>query len=246
MKPIEPGATEYKRLAGEGAADLVESGMLVGLGTGSTALYAVRRIAALINAGRLRDVVGVASSVATEAEARRLGIPVANGDLSEEIDLTIDGADEVDPQFDLIKGGGGALFREKIVAESSRRLIIVADESKLSRRLGERARLPIEVLAFGWRAAARFVESVLPGSSPLLRRGSDGAPFGTDEGNLILDCAPGPITEPRRVAAALSARAGIVAHGLFLGLTTDLILAGATGVSHRTGSRADRSISRQP
>ena len=241
MKPVEGSSAEYKRQAGERAAELVESGMIVGLGTGTTALYAVRRIAALIEDGRLRDIVGVGSSLATESEARRLGIPISNRDLAREIDLTIDGADEIDPRLDLIKGGGGALFREKIVAESSRRVVIVADESKLSRRLGERARLPVEVLAFGWRTANRYLESVLPGSSPVLRRHPDGAPFTTDEGNLILDCATGPIAELREVAAALSARAGIVAHGLFLGLATDLIIAGATGVSHRTGPASDAS-----
>ena len=235
MMPIEPSATQYKRQAGERAAELVESGMIVGLGTGSTAIYAIRRIAALIADGRLRDVVGVGTSVATESEARRLGIPVANGDFAQEIDLTIDGADEIDPRLNLIKGGGGALFREKIVAQSSRRVIIAADASKLVQHLGEQARLPVEVVAFGWRATTRYLESVFSGSSPVLRRHPNGAPFTTDEGNLILDCATGPIVELKEVAAALSARAGIVAHGLFLDLATDLVVAGATGISHRVG-----------
>ena len=233
MTPTERSTANYKKQAGERAADLVESGMIVGLGTGSTAMCAIRRIATLIADGRLRNVMGICSSVGTESEARSLGIPVSATDFARDIDLTIDGADEIDSRFDLIKGGGGALLRERIVAQSSRRVVIAADESKLSRCLGERARLPVEVLAFGWRANARYLESVLPGSGPALRRHPNGAPFTTDEGNLILDCATGPIAEPQEVAAALSARAGIVAHGLFLGLATDLVIAGAAGISHR-------------
>ena len=126
-------ATALKRQAGEQAAALVESGMLIGLGTGSTAIFATRRIAARLRAGELRDIVAIATSRATDAAARELGIPMLTDDLPRAIDLTIDGADEVDPALDLIKGGGGALLREKIVAQASRRIVIVVDESKLSR-----------------------------------------------------------------------------------------------------------------
>ncbi|MEO8449079.1 MAG: ribose-5-phosphate isomerase RpiA [Gemmatimonadota bacterium] len=229
----------YKRQAAESAADLVESGMVVGLGTGTTAFYALRRIAALIHAGSLRDVVGVATSLATEVEARRLGIPVGDADFVRDIDLDIDGADEVDPGFNLIKGRGGALLREKVVAQSSGRVVIVADETKLSDRLGTQAQLPVEVLQFGWRAHARYVESVVPGcDAPVRRRHNGAVPFITDEGNFILDCAVAPIADPSEVAAALSARAGIAGHGLFLGLTTDLIVAGEQGVVHLTARPA--------
>ena len=140
------------------------------------------------------------------------------------IDLTIDGADEVDPQLDLIKGGGGALLREKIVAQASRREIIVVDESKLSPVLGTRWALPIEVIPFGWRSQARFIEAL--GGRVVVRQDGHGAPFRTDQGNIILDCAFGPIARLQELAQRLAARAGIVEHGLFLGIATDLIVAG--------------------
>lgn len=225
------GRTRHKQAAAERAADFVQSGMIVGLGTGSTAIFAVRRIGALLAAGVLRDVVGVPTSAATEAEARGLRIPLIAMDWSGEIDLTIDGADEVDPALDLIKGGGGALLREKIVAQASRREIIAVDDTKLSPQLGARSAVPVEVVSFGWPSQARYIEAL--GARVNLRARPDGAPFRTDQGNLILDCAFGPIPRPDRLADALDARAGIVEHGLFLGLATDLVVAGAGGVTHR-------------
>ena len=224
--------SRYKREAAERAVEFVESGMIVGLGTGSTAIFAVRRIGALLGTGALRDLVGVPTSSSTEAEARRLGIPqVDAADGSHEIDLTIDGADEVDPALNLIKGGGGALLREKIVAQASRREIIVVDDSKLSPGLGTRP-LPVEVIPFGWRSQVGYLESL--GARVSLRMDNGRAPFRSDEGNLILDCAFGSIERPTELAALLDARAGIVEHGLFLGLATDLIVAGEAGISHRT------------
>ena len=149
-----------KQAAAERAVDFVQSGMIVGLGTGSTAIFATRRIGALLREGALRDITGFATSKQTDEEARKLGIPMLTDDLPKAIDVTIDGADEVDPQLNLIKGGGGALLREKIVAEASAREIIVVDESKLSPVLGTRWPLPIEVMAFGWRSQARYLESL--------------------------------------------------------------------------------------
>jgi ribose 5-phosphate isomerase A len=145
-----------------------------------------------------------------------------------DIDLTIDGADEVDPALNLIKGGGGALFREKIVAQASRRLVIVVDESKLSPNLGEKHSLPVEVARFGWKSQERFVAAL--GGHPVLRPGTGGHPYETDQGNWILDCAFGPIADPVELAMRLAARAGIVEHGLFCALASEVIVAGDGGV----------------
>jgi ribose 5-phosphate isomerase A len=144
------------------------------------------------------------------------------------IDLTIDGADEVDPALNLIKGGGGALLREKIVAQASRRVVIVVDESKLSAALGTNHSLPVEVARFGWESQQRFLESL--GGKPTVRTAASGQPFETDQGNWILDCAFGPIADPEDLAAQLAARAGIVEHGLFCGIASEVIVAGENGV----------------
>lgn len=224
--------TTYKIAAAHWAVRFVENGMKVGLGTGSTAIHATRRIAELLAAGELRDLMGFATSRATYAEAVRLGIPMLDDDLPADLDLVIDGADEVDPALDVIKGGGGALLREKIVAQTSRRVIIVADEGKLSPQLGSQWPVPVEVLPFGWRSQARYLEAL--GAAWTLRHTPDGRQFVTDSGNMILDCAFGPIADPARLAALLGERAGIVEHGLFIGLTTDLVVAGSDGIEHRT------------
>jgi ribose 5-phosphate isomerase A len=184
----------------------------------------------LLQEGRLRDVLGVPCSRQVEEEARRLSIPLTTLNEHPVVDLTIDGADEVDPDLNLIKGGGGALLREKIVAQASRREIIVVDESKLSPALGTHWPVPVEVVPFGWRTQAAYLESL--GGQPTLRLSDDGTPFKTDQGNLILDCQFEPISDPAQLAARLNERAGIVEHGLFLGLATDVIIAGAQGVRH--------------
>jgi len=224
-EPLE----RYKREAAERAAAHVESGMILGLGTGSTAIFAIRWIADRLRDGSLDGITGVATSIAVAAEARRLGIPLP-AEMPPAIDLTIDGADEVDPELNLVKGGGGALLREKIVAQASRRVIVVADQSKLSAQLGSLAVLPLEVVPFGWRAQLGFVESL--GAAATVRRAPGGRPVRTDQGNVILDCAFGPIDRPAELAARLAGRAGIVEHGLFLGLATDLIVSGPDGVRH--------------
>jgi ribose 5-phosphate isomerase A len=222
-------AASLKQQAGEYAAALVESGMVCGLGTGSTAIFATRRIADRLHTGDLKDIIAIATSRATATQARELGIPMLTDDIPRDIDLTIDGADEVDPSLNLIKGGGGALLREKIIAQATRREVIVVDESKLSPRLGTHWVLPVEVLEFGWRSQARFLESLGAVVTP---RQSAGDLFRTDQGNMILDCGFGPIADPAALATQLGARGGIVEHGLFIGLAHDLIVAGTAGVRH--------------
>jgi ribose 5-phosphate isomerase A len=220
-----------KRAAAEYAVRLVHSGMVVGLGAGSTAAYAVRAIAANREHGQLRDIVGVPCSSEVEATARRLGVPLTTLEDCGTIDLTIDGADEVDPDLNLIKGGGGALLHEKIVAQASRREIIVVDASKPSPRLGTHEPVPVEVVPFGWGSQRGFVERL--GARVSLRQTGSGQPFRTDQGNFILDCAFGPIANATALARELEARAGIVEHGLFLRLATDLFVATDDGVEHR-------------
>jgi ribose 5-phosphate isomerase A len=222
---------QFKEEAAKRAVQFVQSGMRVGLGTGSTAIFATRRIAELLQTGELSEIVAFATSKATAEEAVRLGIPLLPDDLPEDLDVTIDGADEVDPEMNLIKGGGGALLREKIVAQVSRREIIVVDETKPSPRLGTHWPVPAEVIPFGWRSQARYLESL--GARYTIRKNHDGKQFVTDSGNMILDCHFGPIADARQLAVALNSRAGIVEHGLFIGLATDLIVAGASGVQYR-------------
>jgi ribose 5-phosphate isomerase A len=225
---------QYKQAAAERAVELVQSGMVVGLGTGETATYAIRRIGALLRAGTLEDIEGVATSLATAAEAVRWGIPLLEESRVTPTDIIIDGADEIDPALNLIKGRGGALLREKIVAQTSRRVVIVADHSKLSPVLGTRSPLPVEVVPFGSRYQPDYLRGLLPQAQISFRMGPNTSPVRTDQGNFILDCVTGPIEEPEELARRLQARAGVVAHGLFLGLATDVIVAGQSGIEHRT------------
>ncbi len=222
---------ELKRQAAAAAVSLVESSMVVGLGAGSTARMALEILARRLHRGELRDVRGVPCAEQVAADARRLGIPLTTLEEHPTIDLTIDGADEVDPRARLIKGGGGALLREKIVAQASCREVIIVDETKLSPVLGTRWPLPVEVLPFGWRTHLAFLQEL--GATPTLRTQENGMPFRTDQGNYILDCAFGPIRDPEALAQALAGRAGVVGHGLFLDLVTDLIVATQAGLEHR-------------
>jgi len=228
-----------KQQAAWHAVQFVDSGMVVGLGAGSTAAAAMRRIGELLRDGTLENILGVPCSTRVEREARGFGIPLTTLEEHPLLDLTIDGADEVDANLDLIKGGGGALLREKIVAQASRREIIVVDESKLSPALGTNWAVPVEVIPFGWRSQIAFLQSL--GARADLRTNSEGKPLKTDQGNSILDCDFGPISEPRRLAAELSWRAGVVEHGLFLGLATDVIIASDDGITHlKRGELDDR------
>ena len=221
---------QLKQKAAERAVDFVESGMVVGLGHGSTAIFAVRRIAQLLQSGQLEDILGVPCSIHVEEEARELGIPLTTLDDHPIIDLTIDGADEVDPDLNLIKGGGCALLREKIVAQASTREIIVVDESKLSPALGTHWAVPVEVIPFGCRSQCAYLESL--GARLTVRQNDNGSIFNTDQGNLLLDCDFGAISQPNELAERMNGRSGIVEHGLFLGLATDVIVAGERGIQH--------------
>ena len=231
-----PSEQQLKQQAADQVLTYIQSGMVVGLGHGSTAILAVRGLAEKLSRGELTNIQGIPCSRAVEAEARKLGIPLTTledhvpGPTGHVIDLTFDGADEVDPALNLIKGGGGALLREKIVAQSSRYEIIIVDETKLSPALGTHWAVPVEVIPFGWRTQDAYMESL--GARPKLRLGPDGAPFVTDQGNYILDCTFGPLADPVALGARLDTRTGIVCHGLFLGLANEVIVAGASGIRY--------------
>ncbi len=217
-----------KRQAAERAVAAVRSGMVVGLGTGSTAVFVVRRLGELLAAGELQRIVGVPTSEATAREAERCGLPLGSLDDYPSLDVAIDGADEIDPHLNLIKGLGGALLREKIVAAAARRLIIVADESKRVSQLATRAPVPVEVIPFARRPVADYLASL--GARVVLRE-RDGRPFVTDEGNVILDCHFAGLTDPPAMARLIRAQPGVVEHGLFLGMATEAIVAGEKGVT---------------
>lgn len=232
MQPDASSLERLKRLAAERAVELVESGMLLGLGTGSTAALAVEAIGRRLAEGGLRDVRGVPTSVRTRDLARGAGIPLTDLDESPCLDLTIDGADEVAPTLDLVKGGGGALLREKIVACATRRNVIVVDESKLVDRLGRNFPLPVEVVRFGWSTHVAALGRL--GAEVTLRRSPGGAPYVTDEGHFLLDCRfADAIADPAGLERDIRARPGVVETGLFLGLATTLIVAGGDGVRIR-------------
>ena len=221
-------ADAQKKAAGAAAAALVESGMVVGLGTGSTAAWFVRALGE-----RKLDVTCVATSLATEELATSVGLKVAQLGETREIDLTVDGADEVGPGLALIKGGGAALLREKLVWEASRRCVVIADAGKVVKTLG-RYPLPIEVVAFGHKTIAARICDVLAefeiGMAPRLRA-KDGLPVRTDGGNLIYDAACGRIEEPASLAAALKSITGVVDHGLFLDLAEQALIGAPDGVT---------------
>ena len=207
--------------------------MRVGLGTGSTVAHFLRHVGARIACGDLVDVVGVPTSIRTERAARALGIPI--GTLSElgSLDLTVDGADEVDPVLNLIKGLGGALLREKMVAQASARFVVIVDDAKLVGRLGERAPVPVEVVTFECESHMRWFEAL--GADPRVRRDEAGDAYVTDNGHLIVDChfVKG-IPDPLELESRLSGRAGVVESGLFLDMADEVVVAGAGGVRRMT------------
>ncbi|MBS1915264.1 MAG: ribose-5-phosphate isomerase RpiA [Bacteroidetes bacterium] len=213
-----------KQLAAEKAVEQVESGMIVGLGTGSTAYWAIEKIGEKVKSKQL-NIKAIATSKRSEEQARGLGIPIISFAEIDAIDITIDGADESDHNLHLIKGGGGALLREKIVASNSRKLVIVADESKLVQHLGKYA-LPVDVVTFGWEKTFQKLEAL--GCIPKLRL-DDGKPYLTDNANYILDCAFGEIHDPATLHEKINAITGVVDNGLFINLASQLIIASAGG-----------------
>ena len=221
---------ELKQKTAYRAVEFVKTGMVVGLGTGSTTAFAVIRIGERLKSGDLKDIVGIPTSIRTETLAGDLGIPLCGLGDQPQIDVTIDGADEVDPDLNLIKGGGGALLREKVVAQASRQNIIIVDESKLSPRLGTHWALPVEVIPFAVKSEENFLKSL--GASIRLRTDDKGQPYQTDQNNFILDANFGEMADPIGIAARLNERAGIVEHGLFLGLASDVIVAAEEGIRH--------------
>ncbi len=217
-----------KQRAAEEAIQYVESDMVVGLGTGSTADYILIAIAREIRNGRLKGIRGIPTSRRSEARAIELGIPLTTLAECPNPDVTIDGADEVAPNLDVIKGLGGALVREKVVAQSTRKFIIIADSSKRVARLGTRGPLPVEVIRFAHEASAAYLREL--GCAPTLRVGDGGAPYVTDNGNYIYDCSflPEGMADPVDIQERILHRAGLVDSGLFLGMASVAILAGET------------------
>jgi ribose 5-phosphate isomerase A len=221
---------KQKRQAAARALDWVRPGMRLGLGTGSTARHLVDLLGERVRAGL--NIVGVPTSEATRAQAEQCGVPLSTLDATPELDVTIDGADEIGPDLSLIKGGGGALLREKIVAAASASMIVIADETKWVPALGKFP-LPIEVIPFGLAATERHIRKALAsyGAPPItLRPGKDGHPFVTDGGHFILDAALGRISDPAALSERLAVIPGVVEHGLFIGLARVVLLAGEGGV----------------
>ncbi len=217
----------WKQAAAESAAAQVSNGMIVGLGSGSTAAFAVRALGRRVREG-LR-ITGIPTSERTAAQARALEIPLSTLAEHSQIDVTIDGADEVEAgSLNLIKGRGGALLREKIVASVSKRLVIVIDQTKMVERLGARESVPVEVIPFGWQVAALRLGDL--GANPLLRKETGGEPFKSDGGHYILDCKFGPIASAESLSQELDHVVGAVEHGLFIGMTSEIHVGGPGGV----------------
>ncbi|MCH7825087.1 MAG: ribose 5-phosphate isomerase A [Acidobacteria bacterium] len=215
-------------MAAEKAALFLDGVRILGLGTGSTTALFVGVVGEMVQSGALPELVAIPTSIATENQARALGIPLTDLEAHPRVDVTVDGADEVSRELDLIKGRGGALAREKIVASASRELIIVVDDSKLVNTLGERLPLPVEVLPFGWKTIEPRLQEL--GAEPHLRR-EGGEAFATDQGNYILDCIfPAGIADPSATAQSIDSIPGVVAQGMFLGMADRVVVAGAGGV----------------
>jgi ribose 5-phosphate isomerase A len=216
-----------KRAAAEAAVALVQSGMVIGIGTGSTASYAIAALIRRVHQEGL-DVTGIATSERSAAQARDGGLQLTDFAHHRRLDLTIDGADEImRGPLHLVKGAGGALLREKIVASASNRLVIIADQSKLVDELGLAAKVPVEVVRFGWETTAERLSRLV---EPRLRLGADGHPFRTDGGNYILDCTCGAISDPAALECALARIVGVVENGLFVGMADVAFVAGPAGV----------------
>jgi len=218
---------QFKQAAAEAAAELVQSGMIVGLGSGSTAAFAVAAIGRRVKSG-LR-IAGIPTSEKTASEARLLGIPLTSLGEHPQIDMTIDGADEVELcSLNLIKGRGGALLREKIVAGATAQFVIIVDESKVVAQLGAHDSVPVEVIPFGWEVTAVRLRKL--GADPVLRLLPGGETYTTDGGHYILDCSFGPIQSPARLQTNLDSIVGVVEHGLFVGMTSQVVVGGPGGI----------------
>jgi len=219
---------EAKREAGERAVEEVRSGMRLGLGTGSTVRYFLEGLAREISQGRLEDIEGVPTSVQTRERANALGIPLVGLAEAGELDLAVDGADEVSPGLDLIKGMGGALLREKMIVQASHRFVVVADAGKSVDRLGTRSPLPVEVVPFAWRSHLSLFRRI--GARPVARETGDGELYITDNGNLVVDLHfDEGIADPHGLDALLRMRAGVVETGLFLGMADTAFVAPSDG-----------------
>lgn len=216
-----------KQAAADWSAEQLRDGMIVGLGSGSTAALAVDAIGKRVQQG-LR-IIGIPTSEQTAEQAQQLGIPLATLGDYQHIDMDIDGADEVElGTLNLIKGGGGNQLREKIVAKASKCFLVIVDQSKLVHRLGEKFKVPVEVAQFGWQATARALEKL--SGRPSLRRTNAGEPFITDGGNYILDCAFGPISSPADLAQELDSVVGVLEHGLFIGMAGKVAIGAPDGI----------------
>lgn len=227
-RPYLPGLMNPKQRAALAAMEYVADGMTIGLGTGSTADYFLVALAAALHEGRIRNIHGVPTSTMSERRARELHIPLGTLADFPICDVTIDGADEIDPNLNLIKGLGGALLREKIIAQNSRKLVIIADSNKLVPRLATRSPLPVEVTQFANEAHEAFLRTL--GCTPALRQAPGGTAFVTDNGNMIYDCHFPPIADLSALDRALADRAGIVESGLFLGMADIALIADAASV----------------
>jgi len=218
---------QLKQKAGEEAAKRVINGQRIGLGTGSTVRYFLEALGRRLAEGDLSDIVGVPTSERTETLARSLNITLTTLEETPVLDLCVDGADEVDPQLNLIKGLGGALLREKIVASASRYFIVIVDKAKLVKKLGQNCPVPVEVLPFGRNITAEQIKGI--GGRPVLRM-EDASPYKTDQGNHILDCHFGAIGSPQELGQRLDSFAGVLGHGLFLGFANEVITGTPDGV----------------
>jgi len=225
-----------KQRAARAALELITDNTVVGLGTGSTAALFIDALGAALRDGRLHGIRGIPTSERSADQARQQGIPLISLSQGTGIDITVDGADEIDPQLDLIKGLGGALLREKIVAQNSRQMVVIADQGKLVTALGTKQPLPIEVVPFEHEVQARFLKSL--GCEPKLRRKDDGKEYITDNGNFIYDCRFKSIERPAELEKTLKSRAGIVETGLFIGIASLALVADESGV--RTIARPAR------
>lgn len=229
---------DLKKLAADKAVDYVKSGMVLGLGTGSTAAFVVDKLGALLKSGELTDIVGVPTSKRTQEQAAALGIPLATLDTHPHLDLAIDGADEVDPNLDLVKGRGGALLREKMVEAASDKFVVVVDDSKLVTGLGGSGlAMPVEVVQFCWNYNLVRLQDLFKeeGVDAKLRLDGDGKPYVTDNSNYIVDLYfKTPIRDSAAAGKEIAALEGVVDHGLFLDMATAVIIAGGSGVSVKT------------